>query len=570
VKRPRWTTIAALLAPLLVGYGYHIFAHLWGHPLAYQDDMRQHLLGLRPTADIFGAYFSATVPFGVRALDAVTSIFFTALDWARWAQPLLIALWLAFGANRLATALGRERDGWILAAWLQVFVWTGDDLVSSTPRAWALPFLIEILASVAGHNPARFAIGTALAALWYPPVAVLGWCTGAGMAAWLPAEAAFGEGELRGIPTASKVTAWQRWRSGWRREFLSWMMALAVAAAALVVVAFLYGKRLEPFGPTITKQAAIRLEEFGGAGRAAIFSDNPISSWVTNSRGGLVNRDTEIPWLILVIFCVMTFFKIPQGAARILPSFWSPTGRAAMTAWLASSMILFVAAHALWHRLFHPSRYVQFSVTILAALLLASLVSRWRWHAIAASLAGLFALAVWQSRASYDTGELAAQIQYEIGPPASAVIAAHPESNLSATPPLLFGARSTASVELSLPYHMGFYKEAAGRIRDAFTVWYTDDPGKVLAFQHKYGVTHWILEREAWKGRDRGFRLHQPWRRLVPKRIGEIARPVLQSVHSGRDHGRPVVIKASEMTTLLRHWPRPAPVLPVPDVRLQR
>lgn len=568
--RPRWQTFAAAALPVLIGYAYHVFAHLWGHPLAYQDDMRQHLLGLRPTADLFGAYFAATVPFGVGALDAITSRFCSALDWARWAQPLLIGAWLAFGARRLAAALGREEDGWALAAWLQVFVWTGDDLVSSTPRAWALPFLVEILGSAAGRNPARFAVGVALAVLWYPPVAVLGWCVGAGMAAWLPVEAACGEGELRGIPGANAVSFWAKWRTGWRNELLRWSLALLISAGALLIVAHLYGQRLEPFGPSITKDAARRIEEFGGAGRAAFFSDNPISSWITNSRGGLVNRDSEIPWIIVVAFGVMTFFSLPPTTARLLPGLWSPRGRAPMTAWLAASALLFILAHCLWHRLFHPSRYVQFSVMLLSALLLAALVSRWRWPLRACAMAAVFALALRQGRASYDDGSLASTIQYEIGPPERAVLAVHPESELSATPPLLFGARSVASVELALPYHLGFYRAAAGRIRDAFTAWYTDDPGKVLAFQSKYGVTHWILEGEAWKGREHGFHVHQPWRGLVPKRMGEIAKPVLASIHEGRAHGRPVVVSAAEMTELLNHWPRPAPALPVPNLRIQR
>lgn len=570
MKRSHWQGLAAAALPLLVGYAYHVAAHLWGRPLAFQDDMRQHLLGLRPTADLFGAYFAATVPLGVAALHRLTSIFCDALDWARWAQPLLLGAWLAIASRRLAAALGREEDGWALAAWLQVFAWAGDDLVSSTPRAWALPFLIEILGSAAARQPVRLAGGVALAVLWYPPVAVLGWAVGAGMAAWLPVEAAFGEPELRGMPNAKAGSTSSRWRSGWRHELLRWFLALFLAGCALLIVARIYGHRLEPFGPGITRDEAIHADEFGDSGRAAFFSDNPISSWVMNSRGGLVNRDSEIPWVTVVAFGVMTFFKLPPALGRILPGLWSPRGRAAMTSWLAASAILFVSAHVLWHRLFHPSRYVQYSVTILAALLLAAVVSRWRWPFRAVAFAAVFALAVWMGRASYEDGRLAGTIQWEIGPPERAVLAAYPESELSATPPLLFGARSVASVELALPYHLGFYKLAAGRIRDALSVWYTDDPGKVLAFQQKYGVTHWILEGDAWKGRGHGFRVHQPWRGRVPRKMGEIAKPVLARIHEGRDHGRPVVVTAAQMTELLRHWPRPAPALPVPDVRIQR
>ncbi|MCC6355905.1 MAG: hypothetical protein IT577_18615, partial [Verrucomicrobiae bacterium] len=53
MRRPPWQAVAAMALPLLVGYAYHVVAHLWGRPLAFQDDMRQHLLGLRPTADLF-------------------------------------------------------------------------------------------------------------------------------------------------------------------------------------------------------------------------------------------------------------------------------------------------------------------------------------------------------------------------------------------------------------------------------------------------------------------------------------------------------------------------------------
>lgn len=569
MRRPPWQTVAAMALPLLVGYAYHIVAHLWGKPLAFQDDMRQHLLGLRPTADLFGAYFAATVPFGVRALDAVTSWCLDALDWARWVQPLLLGAWLAAGARRLAVALGREGDGWVLAACLQVFAWSGDDMVSSTPRAWALPFLVEMLGSAAARQPGRLAVGIAVAALWYPPVAVLGWATAAGITAWLPVEAAFGEPELRGLPGAQDVSFWSKWRTGWRRELLRWVLALVIAAAALLVVARLYAHRLEPFGPSVTRDAAMRLDEFGDSGRAAFFSEDPMTYWITNSRGGLVNRDSEIPWLIVGACAVMAFFNVPPSLGRLLPSLWSPRGRALMTAWLAASVILFFAAHGLWHRLFHPSRYVQFSVTILSALLLAGAISRWRPPIRAATLAAVFGLAVWAGHASYDDGRLAGQIQWEIGPPERAVLAVYPESELSSAPPLLFGSRTVASVELALPYHLGFYKSAAGRIRDAFVAWYTDDPGKVLAFQQKYGVTHWILEGDAWKGRGHGFHVHQPWRGLIPKRMGEIPKPVLQRIHEGRDYGRPAVVSATQMAELLRHWPRPAQSLPVPGVRLQ-
>lgn len=562
----RWHGWAALLLPAAAGYAFHVVAHLWGRPFAFQDDMRQHVLGLAPTADLFGAYYAATVPPGIAALHRLTSGLCAPLDWARWVQPLLIAVWLAWGARRLAGALGHAGRGWVFAAWVQVFAWSGDDLVSSTPRAWAMAFLVEILGSVAARQPARLAMGAAIASLCYPPVAVLGWASGAALAGWLWIRWLARPPALRETPGGPTAPSGP---DPALRELMVWSLSLVVAAGAIFGVARLLDGRLRPFGPKITRSEAVRADEFRGSGRAAFFSDNPIAYWVTNSRGGLVNRDSEVPWWVVIAFGVMAIVRRPPAMAAVLPGLWRGPAVPFLIAWLGTSLLLFFSAHAFWLHLFHPSRYVQFSVTLLAALLLAAAVSGWRRLWQAGAMAALFALSAYLGNAGFQDGRVAGALQYVIRSPRTAVVAAHPESPLAATVPLLLGARSVASVELALPYHLGFYGTAAGRIRDAFTAWYTDDPGMVQAFQDKYAVTHWILEGTAWAGRDAGFPLHPPWRKLVPKRMAEIPKPVLARVHDGRAAGGPVVLSAAEMTQLLQSWPRPAPRLQVPNLRIQ-
>jgi hypothetical protein len=213
---------------------------------------------------------------------------------------------------------------------------------------------------------------------------------------------------------------------------------------------------------------------------------------------------------------------------------------------------------------------VQFSVTLFAALLLAVAAERWRRSLQAAAVAATFLLALYLGNPSYDDGRVAGELRHALGPAERAVIAAHPESPLSATLPLLFRVRTVASVELSLPYHLGFYRPAAQRIRDAFAAWYSDDPAKAWSFQRKYGVTHWVLEGAAWAGRDAGFALHKPWRDEVPRRMAEIPKPVLARIYEGRaQDGRPVVVPAGEMDELLKLWPRPQPHLQVPALKIQ-
>ena len=79
--------------PVLLGYTIHIFLHLNKDVQnTFQDDMRQHVLGLQPTDNFFGHYFELTVPLGINFLNALTSFFCSPLQWARWGQPILIAI----------------------------------------------------------------------------------------------------------------------------------------------------------------------------------------------------------------------------------------------------------------------------------------------------------------------------------------------------------------------------------------------------------------------------------------------------------------------------------------------
>ncbi|MEZ5404631.1 MAG: hypothetical protein R3F23_00240 [Verrucomicrobiia bacterium] len=80
--------------PALLGYAIHIFLHLSEDVQnTFQDDMRQHVLGLQHVDNFFGHYFELTVPLGIKFLNELTSFFCSPLQWARWGQPLLIA-WL--------------------------------------------------------------------------------------------------------------------------------------------------------------------------------------------------------------------------------------------------------------------------------------------------------------------------------------------------------------------------------------------------------------------------------------------------------------------------------------------
>lgn len=490
----------AFYIPALIGYAIHVFLHLSEDAKnTFQDDMRQHVLGLQPTDDLFGNYFNLTVPLGIKFLNEFITLFCSPLQWARWGQPIFIALLATFFAIRLGSHFFKKDifpKTFLFVALIQAFLWSGDDLISSTPRAWACLCILAMLEALLANHLLRLAFVVMVTALFYAPLAVLG----------------FGLLVLLGFENLIQKKV----------RLIKLSLILLLIFGFLLGIAHYQSNRLVSYGPTITQSEAHRLPEYQKGGRAAYFSSNPWVFWFTGTRSGFMTRDVQAAWLFLslgILYGVITRF-FSREKFRQREWVWLIT-------LLASGFFLFFLAHALWFRLFHPNRYIYYSIPIVAGLLIAAVWNR--RYSLGCSIISL--LVFWInyqfSNQNYHKESDADLVRQTLGQTSNSVIAIFPASQLGGALPLLAKTPIVASIELSLPYHQTFYREAKERLHDSFVAWTTTQKEGIEQFLDKYGVTHILLEHEAWLPKTK---LSEPWQTLYHEHLIRSPEPLLKRV----------------------------------------
>ena len=490
-----------LYLPAFIGYVIHILWHLGKEShSAFQDDMRQHILGLYHLSDFFGRYFSATVPLGIDWLNQVTSLFMTPLTWARWVQPIFIALLLTFFSWRLGKKffLGgkAEKKIFLFVILLQALIWSGDDLISSTPRSWAILCVVALLDASLSRQVLRLIITLFLTALFYPPLAI----TGFGLFVLLQLD----------------IFLFQKKNPLYGSNIL---LVIAILVG-LYGMAHDQSRHLDDYGPRITKKEARVLPEFNLGGRAHYFSDDILDFWVTNSRGGLLPKDAQAAAMLLVLGLLLglnknSFQKLKEDR-RV---FW-------ISGLFLGSLVLFFLAHAFWFRLFHPNRYIQFVIPVVACLVATQFFSKIKFVLFVLPPV-LFFFNHALSNQSYYHEEEALFIKSKMAKELSPSLAVFPVSKLGEALPLLEQLPIVASEELSLPYHRAFYQKAQERLADTYSLWITTNENEVVHYFEKYQVTHILLEREAWQGKTK---LSEPWQSLYHKKLVSESSSLLKQV----------------------------------------
>jgi hypothetical protein len=370
-------------------------------------------------------------------------------------------------------------------------IWMKDDVASATPRAFIYPFFLAFLYYLIRGSLVRMGIAIALVGLFYPQYVFVA----SGM-------------------LILRLICWRNGRfqfSSEKQDFIFCGVGLSTAFFVLLP----YALTSSEFGPTISREAAMKLREFYPNGRSTFFHVHPKDFWLTGKRSGIFPKSLFTPATQcagLVLPFLLSFGSAFPLIKNITSRIWL------LVHLLLSSLGMFFIAHILLFRLHLPSRYTGLSFRIIIALataialtLIIDALFNWAENRekfpikfrpiISLVLTGLILASLVLYPAfvkgfplvKYKVGRATDLYDFFREQPDDILIASlEEEANLLPT----FAQRSILlGREYAIPYQVGYYTQFRQRVIDLIVAQYSSDLIDVKSFIQKYGVDFWMVHR---------------------------------------------------------------------------
>ena len=380
--------------------------------------------------------------------------------------PALLYPIMALFSFRFLRAIGARPAIAFLTTALLLFFFTRDgSVVSGTPRALWPALLLAVLDGLARVRAPQAAVAQLFLAGCYPQLALVT-ATTIGLTLLAPA---------------------RPFRLDLSRRRLILVSACAVATVAGILPFLLDSGR---FGPVITLDQARLVPSFAAGGRNRIFEPDGSLDFLCDSRLGLFGSkckqisDPQFPLLIVAALLgpVVLFLRFLRG------------GPAAMRSTLPGLLLItslgwFAVAALLLFRLHLPSRYSA-ALTLLAIVTSFPVLLEWtgpvwsrlagRRHGRAVLNGGLMAMVVLAVLALANARHV---VRSPTSPDLIAAIRTLPRDAVVAGfvddldfSPVLTGRSTLFSRELTIGYHLGYFRPVMARMADTRDAMLTGDP----------------------------------------------------------------------------------------------
>ena len=462
-----------------------------------QDDAREYVFWMQQFVnpslfphDLIADYFKSITPPGYAAIYHLSANL--------GIQPLLLSKLLPIVIGIVTTLYGFRVclklfpipiTGFIAMLLLNQSLWFRDDLSSATPRAFVYPLFLAFLYYLLCHNRLGVILTIVLQALIYPPLV------------FITIALLF-----------LRVWNWEHLPPQLDRERLPFF-AIAAGLGALALLP--YAVSSAEFNPIVTKAEALAMPELYPGGRHPYFDPNLWQFWLTGQHSGILP-----PLLPPLIWAGLGLVIVAKNPSRFPLIRHLKNSVSVLVQTAIVSVGLFCAAHALWLKLFFPTRYTTHTgrmvLAIAAAITLTvlldavllkcqELASAHRWNPLfwRVTLIGFIgALLVLFPNVSSNfpatnyrisgEGQLYQFLQQQ--PQDSLIATLSDEANSIPT----FAQRSVLiGKEYALPFHLGYYRQIRQRSLDLIEAQYSPDPAPVRQAIQAYGIDFWLLDRAA-------------------------------------------------------------------------
>ncbi len=524
-----WFIVTLVFA---ISYGILALQKAFQGEWVVQDDARQHVFWMMryvdPTLfpnDLIADYFQSVAPVGYSSLyRGAVALGFDPLVFNKLLPPVIgiVATCYCFLLSKEIFPL---RCGcFATSLLLNQILWMKDDIISGTPRAFVYPFFLAFLYYFSRRSliPCCFAI--AFLGIFYPQYVFV--ATGL---------------------LILQLVKWQDFKpylSRTRKDYYFCFIGLGVAFFVLLP----YVLNASEYGPTITLAEALELPDFSPQGRSKFFKNHWWAYIIGGGRAGLLPRSLYTPATLVFGLFLPFLWRFP----RSFPLLKAVKQQIVVLPQLIMvSVGLYLVAFAVLFKLHLPSRYTGHSLRIVIALaagiaitvILEALINK-----LEASLANnklplvqklltlalTFAIAIslvcypsFVKRfpsTKYKIGEEPELYQFFQQQPVDILIAS---LVIEADNLPTFTKRSIlVSREYAIPYHMGYYRPFRQRVIDLIEAQYSPNTEVIRQFIEKYGVTHWLIESEAFSP---NYIANNRWRRQHQA----IAQEVVASLEKG-------------------------------------
>jgi hypothetical protein len=515
INKPIPGSTIVLVSSLFLGFAFALPGLLFSlsDPNIVQDDARQHVFWLYRYVDknhfpnnLIADYFQSVAPFGYTALYRLAILLGLEPLLFNKLLPTVLGLFATYFCYRLSLAVTYSKLAAMLAClFLNLTMWTADDLVSGTPRAFVYPLL---LAGFYYLQTARIIPTLAVLLLqgsFYPQALLI----------------------TAGVLVIRLVNL-ENYRCHWVSDRDVWRFSLTgLATAALILLPFIFTS--SHFGPVISREVAEQLPQFQKGGRSAFFYPSWLKMYFSAySRGAIWPYGLKpiLGYLLTVLAIALPYNRRLNGDTS------KSTDFSLLWQILASSFVLFLMAHLLLFKLHLPSRYVAHTLKILLAVfsgassaylisalpkpgkrLFSNLVIATQ-ILILTFLVAYFPVIMLQGKLysrhlSYTQGNEPELYRYLNDQPHSTNVASL--SSQTDFIPLLAKRSILVAREYAIPYHMGYFSAFETRIRAVILAQYSLDPLELYDFIDRYSVSHFLLDQDSFNSEYLGSNSVNKW-----------------------------------------------------------